>query len=271
MHNNYDKNEVILKSNKIIQLLKEAAENYKVDISDNKKVFNYLTSEQFLDSISSKTYDISAQVAVTNVLSGIFPDEPPTYVGSYFYFAICALNNVKEITLNEQKVKELATATNTHPNSIYDSSYILDAVSEPYDFDKIILNCSYDDFDAAFDIGYLNRNTTISAKSIVLNAPTKSIQYFFRNCSLIILGSNIKELPLKIAREYYYAGSMINFKDDPVTLDVTHMTSTEAIKVPVKLIAQMIDENIIIQRRQGQKLLIPKVLAESISSYIKTI
>ena len=98
-----------------------------------------------------------------------------------------------------------------------------------------------------------------------------TIQYFFRNCSLIILGSNIKELPLEITREYYYAGSMINFKDDPVTLDVTHMTSTEAIKVPVKLIAQMIDENIIIQRRQGQKLLIPKVLAESISSYIKTI
>lgn len=178
---------------------------------------------------------------------------------------------MKEITLTEQKVKELATATDTHPNSIYDSSYILDAVSEPYDFDKIILNCSYDDFDAALDIGYLNRNTTISAKSIVLNAPTKSIQYFFRNCSLIILGSNIKELPLKITREYYYAGSMINFKDAPVTLDVTHMTSTEAIKVPVKLIAQMIDENIIIQRRQGQKLLIPKVLAESISSYIKTI
>lgn len=54
MHNNYDKNEVILKSNKIIQLLKEAAGNYEVDISDNKKVFNYLTSEQFLDSISSR-------------------------------------------------------------------------------------------------------------------------------------------------------------------------------------------------------------------------
>ena len=143
MHNTYNKNEVILKSNKIIQLLKEAAENYEVDISDNKKVFNYLTSEQFLDSISSKSYDISAQIAVTNVLSGIFPDEPPTYVGSYFYFAICALNNVKEITLNEQKVKELATAINAQPSSIYDRKCIVSAVSEPYDFDRIILNCSY--------------------------------------------------------------------------------------------------------------------------------
>ena len=122
-----------------------------------------------------------------------------------------------------------------------------------------------------YSFDYLCRWARISTRSLVINYSSSRIEDNFLECQSIILGPKVKTLPETITRNSWVNNSLVNFKKYPVTLDITQMVSADAFRLSPMLASQMIDKNITIQRKQGQKLLVPKQLVEPLNLRIKTI
>ena len=268
--NTYNESKIKEYSKKLLAILQEAAKNYEVRLDDHKAIFNYLNRLKLLTSLvknrTSDDFELLIMAAV-NILSAFFQGEPPTYVGFDVYFTLCVLNQVKEITLTKQKVQELFNFSRLPNVCPLNSFALLEMFPEPFNFDKITFDNSYDDFDRLTDdrwvtIDWFNQYTQISVDTIVLNGFVKSINPVYKNCSKIILGPSTDVLP-------EYIGNV--HPQIPIILDITNMSSINPIKLTSKLANNLAEKNIIIQRKQGQKLLVPKPILELVKQYIITI
>ena len=268
--NTYNASKIKEYSKKLLAILGEAAENSGLNLSDDKAIFNYLNQIKLLTSIvenrTSEDYELLIMGAV-NILSAFFQGEPPTYVGFDVYFTLCVLNQVKEITLTKQKVQELFNFSRLPNVCPLNSFGLLEMFPNTYNFDKITFDNSYDDFDRLTDdrwvtISRFNQYTKISVNTIVLNGFVKSIRLLYKNCSKIILGPSTDMLP-------EYIGNV--HPQTPVILDITNMSTRNPIKITTRLAETMPTKNIVIQRKQEQKLLVPKPIIEQLKPYIKTI
>lgn len=268
--NTYNASKIKEYSKKLLAILGEAAENSELNLSDDKAVYNYLNQIKLFTSIvkdrTSDDYHLLIMGAV-NILSAFFQGEPPTYVGFNVYFILCVLNQVKEIILTKQKVRELFNVSRFSNICPLDTFSLLEMFPKPYNFDKITFDNSYNDFDRLADdrlvtIGRFNQYTQISVNTIVLNGSVNSINTLYKNCSKIILGPSTDVLP-------EYIGNV--HPQTPVILDITNMSTRNPIKITTRLAETMSTKNIVIQRKQEQKLLAPKPIIEQLKPYIKTI
>lgn len=268
--NTYNESKIKEYSKKLLAILGEAAENDRLNLSDDKAVYNYLNQIKLFTSIvkdrTSDDYALLGMGAV-NILSAFFQGEPPTYVGFGVYFSLCVLNQVKEITLTKQKVHEIFNASRLSNVCPLNSFALLKMFPNPYNFDKITFDNSYDDFawladDRLLTIGQVNRYTQISVNTIVLNGSVNSINTLYKNCSKIILGPSTDVLP-------EYIGNV--HPQTPVILDITNMSTRNPIKITTRLAETMPTKNIVIQRKQEQKLLAPKPIIEQLKPYIITV